>query len=238
MSITNLTHSSSASPFAYGASTTRNFLHKYAISITSITGIVLNLLTLLLLLNKRFKSKFYDFLRCRCFWNLVVCVYGSFYIDYFAVYCEKCLFDYWPLVTYTFAVHIPLRIFWSASFIAEILLILNRLCLLSNKKKSLFFTLSKKANLIISFIIPVVFFIPAFTGVKFVRVSDTKAYWTVTETNTIFYQVYALIVLLFENIFPIALLIFLNTVSVVKFKRLMKSKMRLVNSSVHANGSG
>lgn len=134
---------STASSAAVWAKRTEALINDYANCIVSIVGTVLNLFTLLLLTNNAFKHKFYDFLRCRCFCNLIVCAFGIVYVD---VFCRGCPVNYARLLLYSNLVHIPLRMAFLASAISDVLLIINRLSMLFNRKESGICKLSKKAG--------------------------------------------------------------------------------------------
>lgn len=134
---------STASSAAIWAKQAEALINNYAICVVSIVGTVLNLFTLLLLANNSFKHKFYDFLRCRCLCNLVVCAFGIAYVD---VFCRECPVNYVRLLLYSVLVHIPVRMAFLASAISDVLLIINRLLMLYDKKESGIYKLTKKVG--------------------------------------------------------------------------------------------
>ena len=119
------------------------------ISVVSALGVLFNAYSLCLLLNKKLKFKFYDFFRCRCICNLVVCFVGTFTK---AVYYRTSKNNYWSVYFQIFVFAIPLRIALMSTFISDILLILNRITLLFGKKMSIFYRLSKKVSTVYSFL--------------------------------------------------------------------------------------
>lgn len=124
----------------------RDIIQTYGFRIISGAGVIFNYYTLYVLNNHQLKFKFYDFFRCRCFCNLVVCVLSIFMdLEVSAlIVSEECTMDYWPLYLKLYLVMIPLRIALRSSAISDILLILNRIALLFDKKESQLYTLSKK----------------------------------------------------------------------------------------------
>lgn len=108
--------------------TAKDMLGNYAIRTVCVIGLLFNFYTLKALLDERLKLKFYNFQRCRCFCSVCICLLGIFYPSY-------------PLEAL-----IPLRMGFLASAISDILLILNRVVLMYDQKKSIFYALSKKVN--------------------------------------------------------------------------------------------
>lgn len=122
----------------------------YLIPSISTVGTLFNAFSLIVLNHKNLSTiRFYHFLRCRTFCNLVVCFFGVFYKK---VACkEVCHFNYESLYLTWFVIILPTRIAFSASVHADILLILNRLTLLSESKQTIFYSISKKAYFLNNF---------------------------------------------------------------------------------------
>lgn len=124
-------------------------LQTYGFPIISGVGVFFNYFTLCALNNYQLKFKFYDFFRCRCFCNLVVCILGIFMdlrvVD--LIVTEECTMDYWTLYLKLYLVVLPIRFAFMSSAISDILLILNRIALLFGKKKSKLYTLSKRVSI-------------------------------------------------------------------------------------------
>ena len=96
-------------------------------------------------MTKEFKHNFYNFLRCRSVCNFSVCLVGIYYQRPDTI-CENCRFDFnWINVNW-FAIALPLRVFFMASFISDNLIVLNRLANLYDKKTSTFYKLSKRVR--------------------------------------------------------------------------------------------
>jgi hypothetical protein len=131
-----------------GSSLTNN-LNKAAaivgIRVISGIGIVFNIITLIVLFNKKYKHKFYDFLRCRCISYLVVCIYGVLFKNFTET---NEVDDYLYILVDWFVIFLPIRITFLASAITDILLVLNRFVNLCDRKTIIFYTLSKKVSAI------------------------------------------------------------------------------------------
>ena len=133
----------------------------YGIRPISIIGILFNIFTIILLVDKRFTHRFYDFLRCRCVCNLFVCLFGS----YFMIFPDQgVVFNYNQLYLIWLGNQTPLRGALLSSFISENMLILNRIANLYNNKTSVFYSLSKKVKIVEYFILKGLFLFKLFTG--------------------------------------------------------------------------
>ena len=140
-----LTIAANTSQVAKYACRAAEILVDYGIRGISGVGTLINVITILVLLQKVFKGKFYDFLRCRCVCNCVICSICVFYRnDGILEGAEEVYVRIW-ISWYVFA--IALRIALLAAFIADNLIVLNRLANLYDKKQSIFYTLSKKVSL-------------------------------------------------------------------------------------------
>lgn len=124
----------------------RETIIDYGIRGASIMGILFNPLTILIMANsQQFKNKYYNFLRCRCVCNFLVCAVGIFIQS---TPCEQSHYDYWNLHFLMYAVQFTTRIVLLASAISDNLLILNRFYNLFPNEKIAFDSLSKKVNII------------------------------------------------------------------------------------------
>lgn len=108
-------------------------------------GLLVNLVGLLVLRNKRLEEKFYDFLFCRCFCNLIVCLFGSFYNR---PACPKCPTNYILACVQIFLYQPWSGIALLASLISDVLLIFSRLLFVFDKRTNVFFELSIKFEFI------------------------------------------------------------------------------------------
>lgn len=140
MNTSNLTQGQIEVPF-FTAEDILKYLH--IIRSIAVLGVLLNLTTILLLLKKKFEHKFYDFLRCRCFCNLIVCIFSTYTSR---LQCRGCESDYIDLIINVFVIQWPTRSAYIASAISDNLLILYRLVNLYQWTDSVFMKLSKKVN--------------------------------------------------------------------------------------------
>ncbi len=108
----------------------------------SILGISFNTFSMILMLNVKFKHNFYDFLRCRCFTNLVVCLCALVYAIFGGL--KVCRTSYIEMSVAFYVALLPLRLAFLASVICDNFLLLNRLVNLYKIKNSIFSNLSKK----------------------------------------------------------------------------------------------
>lgn len=120
-----------------------DLIFEFGINGVSSVGSVVNIITILLLTNKKFDHKFYNFLRCRCICNLAVCLVGIFIKT---MPKKDMVVEYLPLFYQWFVINLPARVFFYASSLSDNLLILNRLANLDKKRDSIFFSLSKKVS--------------------------------------------------------------------------------------------
>ena len=135
---------------------TKDILENYGIRLISIIGVVFNTYSLNVLPRKKADQsltfKFYDFLWCRCFCNLLVCFFGIFFNPNIklSLSCKECQSDYWQLYLQVFLNVIPLRIAFMSSAISDILLILNRVALLFDKRSNYLYKISIKVGIFFS----------------------------------------------------------------------------------------
>lgn len=140
----NVTNITSESELKVYFDQAREIIIDYGIHVVSIMGILLNPLTMLIMASQEFKNKYYNFLRCRCVCNFLVCAVGIFTQS---TPCERCHYDYWNLYFLMYAVQFTTRIVLLASAVSDNLLILNRFYNLFPNEKMAFDSLSKKVNI-------------------------------------------------------------------------------------------
>lgn len=121
---------------------TTAYLSEYVIPIISAIGVLCNLFGVTILSNRKLKNKFYDFLWCRCFCNLVICFFGVFFKNL------KIPNDYRSLFLQWYFLILPSRILFFTSSISDLLLILNRLFFLFHKTNSSLMKLPKWVSFI------------------------------------------------------------------------------------------
>ena len=85
-------------------------------------GIFLNLIFLVILLNKKLKNSIYNFFWSRSFCNLIVCIFGLAYMDPLKQKVERPLY---LLIHQVYIIGFTIRIVLLASTMTDCLLILN-----------------------------------------------------------------------------------------------------------------
>ena len=137
----NLTVQKNQSEIALYLSKAADSVVEFGVHGVSGIGTIFNIITIILLANRKFEHNFYDLLRCRCVCNLAVCLLGIFFIP---LPGKEVTVEYFPLVLTWFCITWPMRAAFFASVISDNLLISNRLANLYEKSNSVFFKLSKK----------------------------------------------------------------------------------------------
>ncbi len=118
----------------------RDIVINYVIRGISGIGIFFNIFSLTVVLHKSLKHNFYDFLRCRCICNLIVCILTIFYGR---LVLENCPVNYQWLY-FAWFINVQIRLVLLASSISDILLIINRYVTIYDMKKSVFYKISRK----------------------------------------------------------------------------------------------
>ena len=225
--------------FAEYITKARDLLIDYGVRGISAAGVLFNLLTIIVLNKKNiFKHSFYEFLRCRCICNLLVCLVGI-YFQRPDKFCENCVANYIEICINWLAITIPCRIAFFAAVISDILIISNRLSTISSndQNKGFFNKLPKKVNLLICFSIPTILASPVPFALRLSKVSDlpteTMGYWSWNEFgNTMFFKICLPFLAVFEAFIPLVVLIVLNSMTASRFKKFMSTKKQ-----VHKNSS-
>ena len=117
-----------------------DILTHFVIPVISIFGILFNTFGITILSSHMLTSKFYDFLWCRCFYSLVICIFGVFFKNL------KTPNKYTTLILEWYCLVLPSRILFFTSTITDILLLLNRLCFITSKSDNFLMKLSKTVN--------------------------------------------------------------------------------------------
>jgi len=130
---------------------------------------------------------------------------------------------------------VAIRVFSLASFISEILLIFNRYFEIS-RKTTFLGRLSKKFNLFICFSIPLVFCLPGYFAVNAVKnPSNGKFKLTLNVFGvSIYFRFYFFLTFILELVIPVFILLWLNSVSVFKFKHVMERHGDLTGNQIEA----
>ncbi len=138
-------------------------MENYIVRVISGIGILLNILSLIVIIDKRFKHSNYSHLWCRTFCNLIVCIFGVFYLNFNSMASEQ---SYEYLFVSLYVINIPMRTSFLASAFSEITLILNRLLVIKKKKKTFFASIPKVANLTFCYMLPICGSMPAYMSIE------------------------------------------------------------------------
>lgn len=143
MNISCLNGTNTTSEIVLALDLARDLLINYGARAISMFGILVNIFGILVLQNRQLHEKFYHCLFFRCFCNMVVCLFGSLHSGR---PCMECQSDYTLTGLQMYLFYPWSRMALIASIICDILLILNRLLLLFNKRNNVFCTLSRKVK--------------------------------------------------------------------------------------------
>jgi len=148
-------------------------------------------------------------------------------------FCFDCDYDSEWLAYYTWYISIAIRAFSLASFISDILLIFNRYFEVSQKTTFLG-CLSKKLNLFICFSIPFVICLPSHFAVNAEKKHLNGKFNLKLNVfgSSIYFKLYFFLTFLVDTVIPLSTLIWVNIVSVFKFKRVMERHADLTGNQI------
>jgi len=204
-------------------------ISEYLVPIVSAFGIILNLILVIMLLDKNLKSRCYKYILCKTLIDLFISIFGmiSGMSSFLCFTCNEVTASYWLSFAKIYLVAVPLRILFLASALSEIYLSLNRYYDLDNIK-NFFTTLSFHVYILIIFTLPIILCVPTF----FLTYID-KAYhgphgFTIHTVSKLYFGIYWLLNSIFETILPTVILIIINALVIVKYKYRMEIKRRTV----------
>jgi len=153
-------------------------------------------------------------------------------------FCFSCSFASEWLAYYSWFSQMSIRILLLASFISDILLIVNRYLEIVQKATFLG-RLSKKLNLLICFSISLVAFLPGFFAFYVFKTPLKETFqvaWNVFGVSD-YFKVFVLVLFLFESIIPLFIFLCMSVVSNFKFKRLMQRHAQLTGNQTEASNA-
>ena len=203
----------------------------YAIPIISGIGLIANTSFLIILSNKSLKHRIYQDFWIKTFFDLIVCFIG---IAHFNNNCLVCMntgdTQYW-ILTYNFMIRaLPQNSAFLASTYSEVYLILNRCINLFNpRNKTLHF---KKLNfiLILSFL-SICLMIPFYYFIEIRKGEDGYELFERDFSNRNIFIIYMTVYIFIYYLLPITLLVVLNLISIIKFRKVVNSSTALNNNS-------
>jgi len=149
--------------------------------------------------------------------------------------CIDCEYKFEWMAYYTFYSPVTLRIFTLSAFISDILMIFNRYLEIIGKQ-SFVNQLSKKSNLLICFLFPAFCSLPYYFAIDIVKCVQNGSYTKKLNKLGVsgVFTAYFFLLLLIETVIPLAIHLFLNIVSIYKFKNLMERHANLTNNQTEA----
>jgi hypothetical protein len=226
--LTNITLDESVFPLAAQGAL---IINQYIIRITGGVGVLVNLFFVVLLCHTSLRHNIYKFLWCRQFINLVAC----FQIATSNGFCSGCSFDSEWMAYYSWCSQVTIRVFLLASFISDILLILNRYFEIVQTPTFLS-RLSKKLNLLICFAISFIVISPGYFPFYVFKTPLQEKYqvaWNAFGVSD-YFKVFVFVLFLFEVVIPLFIFLCLSIVSKFKFERLMQRHGQLTGNQTEA----
>ncbi|MFT4802063.1 MAG: hypothetical protein ACI93N_001838 [Flavobacteriaceae bacterium] len=182
-------------------------------------GIILNLFFLCVLYKPKIIYKISSYLWCRTFCNLIVCILGVAFTDYY--HEEKRIGSLAFFEHEVFIIATLIRIAFMASILSDILVILNKFLMLLNMK-SFWADLNKIMNLVICYGIGITLFVPLYF------VNDNGGGYDSWKSNVLG-SIYLIVLLFLECVIPVLVLTILNLTSVYKFRKIMRMRGHLIS---------
>jgi hypothetical protein len=181
-------------------------------------GILVNLCFVIILSHRTLRHKIYDFLWCRQFTSLLTCL--SIAASY--GFCNDCEYGSEWLAYYAWYIALTIRGFSLASLISDILLIFDRyfeVCQKSNFLRRL----SKSRNIFFCFSISFILLVPGCFAVYVVKAPLNGNFVLTLNVfgASVYFKLYYFFSYLFEIIIPLFTILWINIVSVSKFKNVM-----------------
>jgi len=207
-----------------------NIIENYAIRFISITGVILNFISLVIVLNKDLNHFIYTYIWSRFFCNVIVCATGAGYVKVCTINCRQTYFA----VFYQWYLNgIPMKVALFASTMSEILLILNRVYILI-KRSSCLRHISKFQNLAMCYVIPSLVAIPFYFSIRIYQTDKLGIFmWELNAFgSSIYYKVYVMVVLFMETLAPLTILTVLNCIAAKKYSSIGPPNVGLTADSV------
>jgi len=191
-------------------------------------GVILNSLGLYIILNRTLVHPMYNFTWGRTFCNLLVCLFTCGYVPVLE-------FDqpggYYQRAYGLYVFSIPLRIAFFASSISDLILILNRYFVITERKVWLL-KISKLTNLTICYLFSVSLYVAPYFAFRLEAVgsSDEFAFKLTEFGQSTMYKGYAAGTFLLETGLGVCALGFFNVLSAIRFREKMIRKSDLLHN--------
>jgi len=200
----------------------------YTNRIIGFLGLILNSLGLFILLNRTLVHPMYSFTWARTFCNWLVCLFTCGYVPVLE-------FDqpggYYQRAYGLYVFSLPLRISFFASSISDLLLILNRYFVITERRVWLL-KISKLTNLAICYVFSVSLYVAPYFAFRLEAVGSNEEYaFKLTEFgHTTFFKGYTGGISLLETGLGVFTLGFFNVLSAIRFREKMIRKAHLLRN--------
>jgi len=191
-------------------------------------GVILNLLGILMMLNKTLIHPMYNFTWCRTFCNWLVCFLGCGWVQTLD-YDQPGGFYQRAYGLYVFGIFI--RIAFFASSISDLILILNRYFVITEQRVWLL-EISKLTNLTICYVFSVSLYVPLYFAFRLEGVCSNKEFaFKLTDFGqSLVFKGYAAGLFLIETVLGVCSLGYLNVLSAIRFREKMIRKGHLLRN--------
>jgi len=200
----------------------------YINRIIGFLGVILNSLGILIMLNKTLIHPMYNFTWGRTFCNWLVCFLGCGWVQTLDYDQPE---EYNQKVYQAFIFGFPMRIAFCASSISDLMLILNRYFVITERRVWLV-KITKLTNVAICYVFSICLWLPGYFSYHLESVgSDEKFAVKLTSFGqTSMFQGYAAGLFLLETVLGICTLGFFNVLSAIRFREKMIRKGHLIQN--------
>jgi hypothetical protein len=190
-------------------------------------GVILNSLGIFIMLNKTLIHPMYNFTWGRTFCNWLVCLSSCGYVPVLNCFDQPGGYYQRAYSMYVFA--IPIRIAFFASSISDVMLILNRYFVITERRVWLL-KISKLTNLAICYVFSVSLYVPPYFAFRLEAVSSNEEFaFKLTDFGqSIIFKGYIAGLFLLETGLGVCTLGFLNVLSAIRFREKMIRKAHLL----------
>lgn len=207
----------------------------YAIPYSAAIGLMLKIFLIIILSSRNLSNDFYKYLTVKTVFDILVNMLGLLYNNSICLKCQRYIRSnsYW-YIFFSIFIEVPfLRVFMMASFLCNVYLTYNR--------TSVFVTRLKYNNIhwvflsVFTFSFSLALFIPGFFAYKIEPLDFV--FWALSPASflTLSYQLYGILIILFESVIPLFFIIFLNSVLAFKFHQYQKKRITIVLTSTQSS---
>jgi len=203
----------------------------YVNRIIGFLGVILNSMGLFIMLNRTLIHPMYNFTWGRTFCNWLVCLFDCGWV-------QTLDFDkpggYYERLYQVYVFGIPIRIAFFASSISDLMLILNRYFVITERSVWLL-KISKLTNLTICYIFSVSLYIPLYFafGLEAVGSNEEFAFKLTDFGQSAIFKGYAAGTYLLETVLGVCALGFFNVLSAIRFREKMIRKAHLLRNRTY-----